>query len=55
MFDAGAIEMLAVEVSRELISVRETEKARNRGDLATKPLVAKGVSFCSISLKARPN
>jgi cytochrome c peroxidase len=52
MFGSGAIEMLAREMSEELIAIRETAKAEaaETGTSVTKPLVAKGVSFGAITV-----
>ncbi len=55
MFGAGPIEMLAREMSTELIAIREAAKAqaKNTGKPVTKALKAKGVSFGSLT--AMPN
>ncbi len=52
MFGAGAIEMLAREMTEELITIREEAKteAAYTNMSVTKPLEAKGVSFGSITL-----
>src|SRR5262249_16668317 len=50
MMGAGPIEMLAREMSAELIAIREdaAKEARACGHSVRKPLVAKGVSFGQI-------
>ena len=52
MFGAGAIEMLAREMSEELIAIRESARAaaENSGQPESRPLMAKGVSFGEISV-----
>ncbi len=52
MFGAGAIEMLAREMSSELIAIREAARreARRTGHDQTRDLVAKGVSFGRITV-----
>ncbi|WP_191621239.1 cytochrome c family protein [Marinihelvus fidelis] len=52
MFGAGAIEMLAREMSAELIAIREaaTVRARETGAPVTVPLRAKGVDFGAITV-----
>ena len=52
MFGAGAIEKLAIEMSQELIDIRHKAKkmAAKKGKFVTLPLVAKGVSFGSITV-----
>ncbi len=52
LFGAGAIEMLAREMSAELIAVREAAKveARLAGRPVTRPLAAKGVAFGAITV-----
>ena len=51
MMGSGPIEMLAREMSNELIAIREEAKleAETTGNAATRDLVAKGVSFGSIT------
>jgi hypothetical protein len=51
MMGAGPIEMLAREMSVELIGIREEARlqARTRGEPVKRPLVAKGVSFGTIT------
>lgn len=52
MFGAGAIEMLAREMSAELIAIRESAaaKAIKSGHSVTRPLVTKGVNFGRITV-----
>jgi len=52
MYGAGPIEMLAREMSADLIAIRETaaQTARQRGTSVTSPLTAKGVSFGSVTV-----
>lgn len=52
MFGAGVIEMLAREMSHELIAIREDarEVARNEDRSVSRQLVSKGVSFGSITV-----
>ncbi len=52
MFGAGPIEMLAREMTAELIAIRSAagEKARQLGRPVSEPLSAKGVSFGSITV-----
>ena len=52
MFGSGAIEMLAREMSDELIAIREAAKqeAMTSGESVSKDLTAKGVSFGSITV-----
>ncbi len=54
MFGAGPIEMLAREMSDDLIAIREaaTVEAANGGATVTRDLVAKGVNFGSITVWA---
>ncbi len=52
MFGAGAIEMLAREMSAELIGIRESARAAAAagGQPVTRDLVAKGIAFGSITI-----
>ncbi len=52
MMGAGAIEMLAREMTTKLIAVRESARAeaRNKNDVVNRPLIAKGVSFGTITI-----
>jgi cytochrome c peroxidase len=52
MFGAGPIEMLAREMSADLIAIREAAavRARESGAPVTRPLAAKGVSFGTITV-----
>jgi len=52
MFGSGAIEMLAREMSVDLIAIREAarEKAQKANAAVTQPLLSKGVSFGSITV-----
>lgn len=52
MFGAGAIEMLAREMSADLIAIRETARAAalETGQPVTLPLLTKGVSFGTVTL-----
>jgi len=52
MFGSGAIEMLAREMSAELIAIRQAAAAEASagGMKVTRPLTAKGVSFGSVSV-----
>ncbi len=52
MFGAGAIEMLAREMSADLIAIREAARAeaRSTGAPATRPLLTKGVSFGRVTV-----
>lgn len=54
MFGSGAIEMLAREMSAELIAIRDAarEEARRSGQAVRRPLRTKGVSFGSILVHA---
>lgn len=53
IFGAGAIEMLAREMSFEMIAIRDAAKAEaaQLGVDVTKPLLTKGVSFGSITVR----
>lgn len=53
MFGAGAIEMLAREMSFDLIAIRETarEEAQETNQPVTLPLLTKGVSFGTIAVQ----
>lgn len=55
MFGSGAIEMLAREMTAELLVIREeiTLEAQESGAAITRPLVAKGISFGTLT--AFPN
>lgn len=50
MNGSGAIEMLAREMTQDLLSIRNTakEQAKSSGQIVTLPLTAKGVNFGSI-------
>ncbi len=52
MFGAGAIEMLAREMTTELVAIREEARreAADTGEPQTRPLVAKGVHFGAITV-----
>jgi hypothetical protein len=52
MFGSGAVEMLAREMSAELIAIRDdaARAAQSTGQPATRPLRAKGVSFGRITV-----
>ncbi|MBL8878476.1 MAG: hypothetical protein JNG88_05080 [Phycisphaerales bacterium] len=52
MMGAGSIEMLARELTAELIAIRDAARAdaANSGQRATRPLVAKGISFGAITV-----
>ena len=52
MFGAGAIEMLAREMSADLIAIRETARAaaQETGQPVTLPLLTKGVSFGTVTV-----
>ena len=52
MFGAGAIEMLAREMSADLIAIRETARAaaQEQNQPVTLPLLTKGVSFGSVTV-----
>jgi cytochrome c553 len=52
MFGAGAIEMLAREMSADLIAIRETARAaaQEAGHEVTLPLLTKGVSFGAVTV-----
>jgi hypothetical protein len=54
MHGSGAIEMLAREMSEDLIAIREAalKEAKSGGVAVVEPLVAKGVSFGSIAATA---
>ncbi len=54
MFGAGPIEMLALEMTRDLQALREAarSKARDQGDSVTVALVSKGVSFGELTMAA---
>ena len=50
LFGAGLLELLAREMSRDLLALRNTalQRARNRGETIEQPLSSKGVSFGSL-------
>lgn len=52
MFGSGVIEMLAREMSEDLIDIREQarEAARRSGDAQTRDLITKGVSFGQVTV-----
>jgi len=52
MYGAGPIEMLAREMSAQLIAIRDaaSQAARQTGTAVSRPLTAKGVSFGSITV-----
>jgi cytochrome c peroxidase len=52
MFGAGAIEMLAREMTSELVAIREAarQEAETTGEAQTRPLVAKDVHFGAITV-----